>query len=316
MSDQERTSEVIRAEATAAVEKIEDDLLAKLFEPAAPAPAAVAPAEKNTAPDVRSDAGAESESGKGLDVGESDADLAKAYTALKLDQVPPAVLAKLDRAEVLEWASKAKERQTKTAQELQARTERIRQLEASVVTKASEAKSPTAQADGPDELAEIREKYGDELAAPLAKLLEKRQQENDGRIALLSGLLEKQLVTAAKANLRESFPKVDDPAEFAELLKEVPYHIGKYRDAGVDADEAYTLALRSAARDRYFDEVQASNAGKALASYRTRMSSQPTPPTGKPVAPKAMTAAEREDALLNAIFSGDNEAKERLMQAG
>lgn len=312
MSDEARTPEVIRAEATATVNKIEDDLLAKLFEPA---PAAVAPApEKNTEPDVRSDAGAESESAKSPEVEESDADLAKAYTALKLDQVPPAVLAKLDRAEVLEWASKAKERQSKTAQELQARTERIRQLEALGVTKASEATSPTAQANGPDELAEIREKYGDELAAPLAKLLEKRQQENDGRIALLSGLLEKQLVTAAKANLRESFPQVDDPAVFAELQKELPYHVSKYRDAGMDADEAYMLAMRDAARVKLFDEVQASNAGKALASYRTRMSSQPTPPTGKPVAPKAMTAAEREDALLNAIFSGDNEAKERLMR--
>ncbi len=321
------SSEQIRSQSQAKVDAIEDTFLAGLF-PTTPAepvatvdddgePAA-APAAKAQPPEGRSAPEGKSESNKADEETESDPEWEKACTVLGLDGVSVAMLAKLDRAEVLEWSSKAKERQSKTAQELKARTERIKALEATGNTpKAETPKSPTAPND-PGELKALEDAFGPELAAPLAKLLEKQRGElrdqYDREIGVLSSILEKNLLTSAKAGLREQFPQVDDPEKFAELRKEMPAHINKYRET-MDAEEAYAAAMRDAARVLFFEEVQATNAGKALASYRKRLSSQPTPPNGKPPAPKAMSPEEREDALLEAIFKGDTEAKERLMRA-
>jgi hypothetical protein len=317
------TSAEIRTQAEASVSASEDAFLAGIFPGKPPAPkveVAETKAEEQ-APDGRSAAGSESESKKADEETESDPEWEKASTVLALDGVPVAMLAKLDRAEVLEWASKAKERQAKTAQELKARTERIKALESAATTPKAETskEAPTAKVGDPGELKALEEAFGAELAAPLAKLLERTrsevQERYDREIGVLSSILEKNLINSAKAGLREHFPQVDDPEKFAELRKEMPAHIAKYRDAGLDAEESYQSAMRDAARVLFFEEVQASNAGKALASYRKRLASQPTPPTGKPPMPKAMTAAEREDALLEAIFKGDVEAKERLMRA-
>jgi hypothetical protein len=301
----------IKQAAEVATTAAEDKFLAGVFPPA-----------KNTVPEVRSDPVAESGSTESEQVTESDADLERASTVLALDGVSPAIMARLDRAEVLEWASKAKERQAKTAQELQARAERIKQLESVKPTAEKEApKSPTASVE-PDEIAAIRERFGDELAAPLVKMLEKqrsaateREREIESRLGLLSSLVEKQLVTSAKASLREMFPLVDDPTRWPEVEKELAHHVAKHRDAGKDAEQAYFDAARDAARVVFFDEARAAEAGRTLAGYRKRLASQPTPPTGKPAATKAMSASEREDALLTAIFSGDKEAKERLTRA-
>lgn len=301
----------IKQAAEVATAAAEDKFLAGVF-----------PASKNEAPEVRSDPVAESASIESEQPTESDADFERASTVLTLDGVPSAIMAKLDRAEVLEWASKAKERQAKTAQELQARAERIKQLESVKPTAEKEApKSPTASVE-PDEIAAIRERFGDELAAPLVKMLEKqraaaseKEQAFEGRLGILSSLIEKQLVTSAKASLREMFPQVDDPARWTEVEKELTHHIAKHRDAGKDADQAYSDAARDAARVVFFDEARAAEAGRTLAGYRKRLASQPTPPTGKPAATKAMSPSEREDALLAAIFGGDKEAKERLTRA-
>lgn len=329
MSEQERVaadreaSAKIRATAEKNVEAIENEVLGRIFndgekkidESVARADGADAAVKKNEVADARSGAATESESTESDETAESDPEWDKACTALALDGVTPAMLAKLDRTEVIELASKAKERHAKTAQELKARAERIKQLESAGATKGTEAASPTVKPNDPDAMAALREQFGDELAAPLAKLLEASRAEDSERLRLMEGLLEKQLMATAKASLRERFPQVDDPDKFDALRAEMRYHVGKHRDAGLEPDEAYQAAMRDAARVVFFDDVQASEAGKALASYRKRISSQPTPPTGKPSPQKAMTPAEREDALLEAIFKGDDEAKERLMRA-
>lgn len=308
----------ILAEAKATVNAQEDAFLSKLFpaeaqapkeqEPAAEPAKAEAKEEEQAEPaTVDSDAGKEPEAEQTT---ESDPEWEKACTALKLDGVPDAVLEGLDRAEALKWASKAKERQAKTANELRAKAEKIKELEASITTPKTESpKAPTV--DGDDPLKVIRETLGDEVAAPLAKWMEQQKLDMEQRISLVESERVRGLIDGARASLREQFPQLDDPEKLGQVQEEMGRHLDKYADK--NPAERAQLAMRDAARVLYFDELKASEAGKALASYRKKMGAQPTPPNGKTPTQKPMTREQREDALLDAIFRGDAEEKARLM---
>ncbi len=316
--------EEIHQAAVKEVTAAEEAVLSKIFAAPVPVePKAEAPVEEvKETPEaaVVAEEGVES---KKESSEESDPEWEKACTALALDGVPKSLLERLDRTEALEWASKAKERQTKTAQELKSRAERIKELESGVTTPKTETKGtqpqgPTDFGDDP-ELKAIRDALGDEIAAPLAKLIERRtakateaEKRYEDRIAQLEAEHVRNLVDGARASLKEQFPQLDDPAKLEEVHAEMAAHLPKYQDLA--PAERAKMAMRDAARVVLFDDVKASEAGKALASYRKRIGSQPTPPNGKTPTPKAMTAAEREDALLDAIFKGDAEAKERLMR--
>jgi hypothetical protein len=299
-----------RAAANAAYEAADDAFLAKLSGGDGQGNPAQAPQGAAQ--------GVESEKVKGD--AEADHDLDRALTALDLDQVPESVVDKLDRTALLEWGAKAKERQAKTASELQARSERIKALEAEIATlkpggntqRAETGNGRTTQEDA-DELETLKQTFGDELAAPLAKLLKRREAESGQRVALLESLLERQLESSAKAGLRERFPQIDDPTKFALVKKEMESHYAKYR--GEDPETVVANAMRDAARVIFFDESEASDAGRRLASHRKRLASQPAPPSGRTSNQKALTHAEREDAILDAILRGDNAEKERLMRA-
>lgn len=320
----------VKVAAKAAVEKADNAFLEKLFggesdpvaeakeapaeEPAAKAEAAEeAPQEETT---EQPKAAAEEKPTKS-DKAQSDSEYEKACSVLALDGVSKTVLGKLDRAEVLEWASKAKERQAKTANELKTRSERIKELEGGVTTTKAETKaeaSPTAEGDDP-ELRSIRETFGDEFATPLAQYIKKQTEgirAANERIAQLESERVVNLIDGARASLRDQFPQLDDPAKMEQVQAEMGVHLAKYQDK--TPPERANLAMRDAARVLFFDELRASEAGKALASHKRKMSSQPTPPSGRTTGPRVMSASEREDALLDAIFRGDGEAKERLMR--
>ena len=313
--------ETIKGEAIKQVTAVEDATLAKMFADPTPAPESEAtPAVAESVEPETKDKGAVAPESKAEstkeDSTESDPDWDKACTVLALDGVPKSVLERLERTEALEWASKAKERQSKTAKELQTKAERLKELEGKSATKEAEGKpAPTVTSDDP-ELKAIRDAYGDEFAAPLEKYVAKKRDEAVSelreQIAQLQSQNVRQLIDGARVSLREQFPQLDEPEKLNLVQAEMANHIGKYQD--VEPHERAQLAMRDAARVVLFDEVKASEAGKALASYRKRVSSQPTPPNGKAPTPKAMTPAQREDALLDAIFRGDVEAKERLMR--
>lgn len=293
----------------------DEAFLANVFKPAEAAPASAPAAEETkNVTEAAEAAPVKSESEKPESVESTDADLAKAFTTLKLAGAPESVLGKLDRAEVLAWASKAKEEQTKTAKELQVRAERIKVLEAGATTKPAEPEKPTAAVDG-DELEALKTNFGDELAAPLAKIIGKERARADERITFLEGLLERQLISSAKAGVREQFPQVDDPAKFAEILPDVRLEMGTGKYKGMEPEMAVSSAMQYVLRARFFEETRASEAGRQLAQHRQRLAAQPTPPTGKSEKPKPMTHAEREDAVLAAIWKGDVETKKRLMEA-
>lgn len=307
----------VLTEAKATVNAAEDAFLSKLFPEEAPAtkeqeptPAVKAEAKEEVQAEpatVDSDAEKEPEVEQTT---ESDPEWERACTALKLDGVPDAVLDGLDRAEALKWASKAKERQAKTANELREKAEKIKALEASVITpKAESSKAPTV--DGDDPLKAIRETLGDEVAAPLAKWMEEQRAGFEQRLSLVESERVRSLVDGARASLREQFPQLDDPEKVAEVQSEMGRHLDRYSDK--PPHERAQLAMRDAARVLWFDELKATEAGKALASYRKKVSSQPTPPNGKVPTQKPMTREQREDALLKAIFDGDAEEKKRLM---
>lgn len=322
----------VKVAAKAAVEKADNAFLANLFGegsvPAAPeaseapeteaAPEAEVAEEAATKTTEQPKAAAEEKPTKS-DNTQSDSDFEKACSVLALDGVSKTVLGKLDRAEVLEWASKAKERQAKTANELKARSERIKELEGGVATKqpetkAEQASTPTAPED--DEIRSIRETFGDEFATPLAQYIKKQTEgvraAYEERLAQLEGQHVRNLIDGARASLRDQFPQLDDPAKLEQVQQEMGAHLHKYQEK--PPSERANLAMRDAARVLFFDELKATEAGKALASYKRKMSSQPTPPSGRTTGPRTMSVAEREDALLDAIFRGDAEAKERIMR--
>ncbi len=313
------TTDVL-AQAKVAVEATENAFLSKLFPEAKPQETAKAevpaeaqeeaPAETTTesAPKAETDEKETKEEPKA----ESDPDWEKACTALKLDGVPDAVLEGLDRAEAIKWASKAKERHAKTAKELQEKAAKIKELESGRVTTKEADGKQAATADDDDPLAKIREAYGEELAAPLAKWMEKQREAYDARLRDVEADRVRTLIDGARASLKEQFPQLDDPEKLEAVQSEMAAHVHKYQD--LSPHERAQMAMRDAARVLFFDEVKASEAGKALASYRKKMTSQPTPPNGKTPTQKAMTSAEREEALLEAIFRGDTEAKGRLMR--
>jgi hypothetical protein len=321
----------VKVAAKAAVEKADNAFLEKLFggESAPVAEAKEAPAEE---PAAKADAAEEApqeetteqpkaaaeEKPTKSDKAQSDSEYEKACSVLALDGVSKTVLGKLDRAEVLEWASKAKERQAKTANELKTRSERIKELEGGVTTTKAETKaeaSPTAEGDDP-ELRSIRETFGDEFATPLAQYIKKQTEgvkaAYEERLAQLESERVRNLIDGARASLRDQFPQLDDPAKLEQVQAEMGAHLAKYQDK--TPTERANLAMRDAARVLFFDELRASEAGKALASHKRKMSSQPTPPSGRTTGPRVMSASEREDALLDAIFRGDGEAKERIMR--
>jgi hypothetical protein len=316
----------VKETAKATVEAADNAFLSKLFgsdKPTEEAPKAEAPAEaveeKAEVEEAteQPEAAAEEKPKKG-DKAQSDSEWEKACSVLTLDGVSKTVLDKLDRAEVLEWASKAKERQAKTANELKSRSERIKELEGGVTTPKAEttatAQTPTADED--DAIKAIRETYGDEFATPLAQYIKKQTEgikaAYEERLAQLEGQHVRGLIDGARASLRDQFPQLDDPAKLEQVQQEMGAHLGKYQDK--TPQERAQLAMRDASRVLFFDELRASEAGKALANHKRKMSSQPTPPNGKAPSPKVMSPAEREDALLEAIFRGDAEAKERLMR--
>jgi hypothetical protein len=322
----------VKVAAKAAVEKADNAFLEKLFgnESAPAAEATEAPAEEPKAKAVAAkeepqeetteqpEAAAEEKPAKS-DKAQSDSEYEKACSVLALDGVSKTVLGKLDRAEVLEWASKAKERQAKTANELKTRSERIKELEGGVTTTKAETKAesqtPTAEGDDP-ELRSIRETFGDEFATPLAQYVKKQTEgvkaAYEERLAQLESERVRNLIDGARASLRDQFPQLDDPAKLEQVQAEMGAHLAKYQDK--TPTERANLAMRDAARVLFFDELRASEAGKALASHKRKMSSQPTPPSGRTTGPRVMSASEREDALLDAIFRGDGEAKERIMR--
>lgn len=311
----------ILAEAKATVNAQEDAFLSKLFPAGAPAPKEQEPSAEPAKAEAKEEEQAEaatagSDAGKETEVetkAESDPEWEKACTALKLDGVPDAVLEGLDRAEALKWASKAKERQAKTANELRAKAEKIKELEAGVTTPKTESpRAPTVNGDDP--LKAIRETFGDEVAAPLAAWMESQRSENSElkqRLELVESERVRGLIDGARASLREQFPQLDDPEKVAEAQTEMARHLDKYAD--LPPHERAQKAMRDAARVLWFDELKATEAGKALASYRKKMGAQPTPPNGKTPTQKPMTREQREDALLDAIFRGDGEEKKRLM---
>jgi len=305
----------IKAEAKATTEAAENAFLAKVFA----GPESDAPVRSDE--EVLEDVVGEQNSAKGEPEAEveekpqkgekaqSDSDWEKACSTLALDGFSKTVLEKLDRTEVLELASKAKERHAKTANELKTRTERIKELE-EVRSKAVETTGPTDAED--DELKNIRETYGEEFAASLSKAMKRKESEYEQRIAALEQERVRGIIDGARASLRDQFPQLDDPDKLEKVQVEMGSHLHKYQE--LPASERAKNAMRDAARVLFFDEIKASDAGKALAAHRRRIGSQPTPPNGKPMGQKAMTAAEREDAILDAIFRGDTEAKERLMR--
>lgn len=322
----------VKVAAKAAVEKADNAFLEKLFggesdpvaeakeapaeEPAAKAEAAEEEPQEETTEQPK--AAAEEKPTKS-DKAQSDSEYEKACSVLALDGVSKTVLGKLDRAEVLEWASKAKERQAKTANELQQRAERIKALEGGVATQKSETKataSPTDEGDDAD-MRSIKETFGDEFAAPLAQYIKKQTEAvkaaYEDRLAQHEALIVRNLIDGARASLRDQFPQLDDPAKVELVQQEMGSHLHKYQDKS--PNERAQLAMRDAARVLFFDELKATEAGKALASYKRKMSSQPTPPSGRTTGPRVMSSAEKEDALLDAIFRGDSEAKERLMRS-
>jgi hypothetical protein len=213
----------VKVAAKAAVEKADNAFLEKLFgDKADPvAEAKEAPAEEPQAKDEAAEeapqdktteqpkAAAEEKPAKG-DKAQSDSEYEKACSVLTLDGVSKTVLGKLDRAEVLEWASKAKERQAKTANELKTRAERIKELESGVTTTKAETKAtaqtPTAEGDDP-ELHSIRETFGDEFATPLAQYIKKQTEAvktaYEERLAQLEGERVRNLIDGARASLRD-----------------------------------------------------------------------------------------------------------------
>jgi hypothetical protein len=316
----------VKETAKATVEAADNAFLSKLFgndNPVEEAPNEEAPAEtveeKAEVEEAteQPEAAAEEKPKKG-DKAQSDSEWEKACSVLTLDGVSKTVLDKLDRAEVLEWASKAKERQAKTANELKSRSERIKELEGGVTTPKAEttatAQTPTADED--DAIKAIRETYGDEFATPLAQYIKKQTEgikaAYEERLAQLEGQHVRGLIDGARASLRDQFPQLDDPAKMEQVQKEMGTHLAKYQDKL--PHERAQLAMRDAARVLFFDELRASEAGKALATHKRKMSSQPTPPSGRTSGPRVMSAAEREDALLDAIFRGDADAKDRIMR--
>lgn len=305
----------IKSEAKATTEAAENAFLAKVFaapEPEAPVRSDEEALEAAVGEQNSSEAEAEvdeKESPKKGEKAQSDSDWEKACSTLALDGFSKTVLEKLDRAEVLELASKAKERHAKTANELKTRAERIKELE-EAKSKAPETASPTDAED--DELKEIRETYGEEFAASLAKALKRRDSEYEQRMAVFEQERVRVIIDGARASLKDQFPQLDDPDKLEKVQIEMGSHLHKYQD--LPANDRAKMAMRDAARVLFFDEVKASEAGKALAAHRKRIGSQPTPPNGRPMGQKAMTPSEREDALLDAIFRGDTEAKERLMR--
>jgi hypothetical protein len=306
----------IKAEAKASTEAAENAFLSKVFA----APEATAPSRSDE--EVLDEAVGEQNSTEGEPEAEveekpkkgesaqSDSEYEKACSTLALDGYSKTVLGKLDRTEVLELASKAKERHAKTANELKTRAERIKELE-EATSAAKETSSPT-EASEDDDLKEIRDTYGEEFAASLTKALNRRKSEYEQRIAALEQERVRGIIDGARASLKDQFPQLDDPDKLEKIQVEMGNHLHKYQD--LPASERAKMSMRDAARVLFFDEVKASEAGKALAAHRKRIGSQPTPPNGKPMGQKAMTPAEREDALLDAIFRGDTEAKERLMR--
>jgi hypothetical protein len=307
-------TETIATDTKAAAEAADNAFLSKLF---------AAPKSEQQADEAASDDAGEQDtpkpSGEGDDEAtlsegkaQSDSEWEKACSVLALDNVTKTVMSKLDRAEVLEWASKAKERQAKTANELKSRAERIKELESGVTTKVAETATSAPTATDDDPLTKIREMYGEEFATPLAEMIKRERQSYEQRIASLEADRVREIIGSAKASLRDQFPQLDDPAKLEQVQNEMGLHLQKYQDLPVQ--ERAQMAMRDAARTVLFDEVKASEAGKALAAHRKRIGSQPTPPNGKASSPKAMSPAEREDALLDAIFRNDVEAKERLMR--
>jgi hypothetical protein len=244
-----------------------------------------------------------------------------ALTALRLDGVPQSVLEKLGRADLLAWGSKAAKRHTKTATELQQRTEKIRALEEAQTTKKPEPQKPTGDVDLDAALKpaiEALDELGTDAGAKLAQALKALQGRIDEKLgaveqtnALFGSHLAEFVLESARSKLTERFPELADDAQFEKVQTKMIAlaQSGAYADMSIR--QSVPAALEDAAKIVLFDAASKRTSDAVSTQHRKRANGQMTPPSRAPEG-KKLDRDAMEDRLIDLLSAGKRDEARKL----
>lgn len=260
------------------------------------------------------------------DAGEEDDDFRKALAALIRDGIPRDTLDKLlkeDPKRVKEWGLKraTNQRDIDTYKTKLDKAEKA--AKESATTRQTESRKP-AEPVPESEIREATQPFvdllGDAAREPAEKFVKgvyARAQaladEAIGRLEPAIRFAMNQLETIqmreARAGLKEKFPSISDDDVWEKIQKRAASLIktGDY--------DSLTPLIEDSARIELAEETTVQRQKRITATDKAKSKGQPTQPGKAAVSPKAMSASDKEDAILDAILAGKDKSEIKKIAA-
>jgi hypothetical protein len=251
-------------------------------------------------------------------------DLEKALAALRRDGYPKHVIETIGDEQVVELGLKRAKVQADYDRAYSKASDLEQKLEELEAAKAAAPEPTTAEPVGnlapldlsellnpiEDLLGEDGKKAFDGLGKALQAQASKAVQEATGplaeRIDQISAAFYTLQEASAKEQLASDFPGLSDPDVY-----------GRVRDrmarmaANGEYDDMHSL-MRDAAKIEFFDHKRPETKAQDTKRKDLKRNGTPSPDDRRKIDVKAMTPADREDAILEAIEAGDQEALKQL----
>ena len=229
--------------------------------------------------------------------------LEKAVTALKRDGLSASVIDKMTNSEIIELGEKRAKVQSdadnayRELSELRKSKEMAQESE----TESPALAEPTDQpvpANVQEAIKPFAEIFGDDAAEALAAYSQASVQPLMQTLTAQSQMLEGMLMDAAKGQLQDRFPQLNDGEDYARVSTRMQSlaKTGEYSDV--------TSLMSDAARIEFSDESQrvASEISNKRAKHKA--AGQMSPATGSAPPEHSLSSDEREEMLLNALEDG------------
>jgi hypothetical protein len=238
--------------------------------------------------------------------------LDKARKALELDGWGEEDFEDLSEQRIVALGKKASERQAKISQELEAKSKQRASEDGEAgedgtstarVAKKAEPESQVED-DAASELKPIEELFGEETSAAIAKYVQKALGLTKQQMQLVQQQIEaanedkaERAATEARTQLTDKYPELTDDDVYEEVvtsMTELAKIPGKYKD--------FQGLMEAACRLNGL-EFKSAKSGKSSAVQAAKSNGTPVTRTQKAPA-KSLSLSDREDAALDAIFSG------------
>lgn len=244
-------------------------------------------------------------------------DYRKALTALQFDKVPQKYLDSMDPGELIEWGT-ARAKNHADIERL--KNDLNKAKSAPKETPKQEAKAEPAEVDWTKLVEPVQKQFSDYLADPdfnisepltafgkqIAELatgsLQAKLTAQQEIIDSIQGQFRTQQQDAARSKLTEKW-ELDNNDRWNQVLE--------HRKADKNEYASEAEAIEAACRYKFADEIIAKHEANLKTQHKLRENGQPsTQNQKKPV--KARTQEEQEDAVLDAILSGDRDKAARI----